>query len=117
MRIAWSLLLHTDRHTRCCHRILLSLDIERPSRPGIGCSQCLAVVWTPSLDMINRCIRCITLGLTQYIIDLEKIPFASGVRGANRKIASQLRHLIHSDTTLSCKAKESFLHCRPLGEY
>jgi len=28
---------------------------------------------TPSLDMINRCIRCITLGLTQYIIDLEKM--------------------------------------------
>lgn len=23
--------------------------------------------------MINRCIRCITLGLTQYIIDLEKM--------------------------------------------
>ncbi|KAH9454789.1 hypothetical protein Pst134EB_014850 [Puccinia striiformis f. sp. tritici] len=28
---------------------------------------------TPSLDMINRCIRCITLGFTQYIIDLEKM--------------------------------------------
>lgn len=28
---------------------------------------------TPSLDMINRCIRCITLGFTQHIIDLEKM--------------------------------------------
>ncbi|PLW14131.1 hypothetical protein PCANC_18089 [Puccinia coronata f. sp. avenae] len=28
---------------------------------------------TPSLDMINRCIRFITLGLTQYIMDLERM--------------------------------------------